>query len=321
MKRIKKDLRVSLTLFLLSCSLNGQSLPGCRVVYDFPENINEELPSIIIFYALPNGNSIEQTAGKKVTDSLEWRFDIQHIRAQMEFIRETDSLHNYYLVYLEANNKSWPAHSREFAVPVSSYIKEIERIVEEIDPDAAVYLNSHSGGGRFIFNLIEGIDEIPDYIERISFIDSNYAYDTPTHYDKLKRWLLSSDHNTITIFAYDDTKVILNGKRIVSDTGGTGYRTNLFYEELCRDFADIERNDDSLFVKMTSLHPKAYIFNKKNPEGKIYHTVLVERNGFIHSTLLGTIFESIGYQFWSPERAYEKNIREYPVRFPEPRQL
>ena len=50
--------------------------------------------TLLIFYALPSGNSIEWTIGKKLKPGDDWHFDIQHIGAQTRFLRE---------VYKEAN--------------------------------------------------------------------------------------------------------------------------------------------------------------------------------------------------------------------------
>ena len=47
---------------------------------------------------------------------------------------------------------------------------------------------------------------------------------------------------------------------------------------------------------------------KENPDRKIFHTVQVERNGFIHSILSGTADEGKGYEYFGP-RAYAQWIR------------
>ena len=49
---------------------------------------------------------------------------------------------------------------------------------------------------------------------------------------------------------------------------------------------------------------QCYFYWKKNREKKIYHTVLVELNGFIHSELVGTPLEGESYLFMGP-RAYD----------------
>src|SRR5262245_23647564 len=36
----------------------------------------------LIIFATPNGNTIEQTLGAKMTEALDWHYDIQHIAAQ-----------------------------------------------------------------------------------------------------------------------------------------------------------------------------------------------------------------------------------------------
>lgn len=46
---------------------------------------------------------------------------------------------------------------------------------------------------------------------------------------------------------------------------------------------------------------------KANPEQKIYHTIQVERNGFIHAMLTGTPLEGKGYEYFG-DRAYEQWI-------------
>ncbi|MCY1533084.1 hypothetical protein D9M68_683930 [compost metagenome] len=46
----------------------------------------------------------------------------------------------------------------------------------------------------------------------------------------------------------------------------------------------------------------------KNPEAKIYHTVLVEKNGFIELIFGGTKFQNRAYTFWD-ERAYQNFIQ------------
>jgi hypothetical protein len=50
----------------------------------------------------------------------------------------------------------------------------------------------------------------------------------------------------------------------------------------------------------------------KNPTGKIYHTVLVEKNGFIDSCLSGTKEWGKGYEFWG-ERVYDHLIKSTPM--------
>ena len=41
----------------------------------------------LVVYALPNGNTLEQTLGRKLRNGDDWHFDIQHIAAQTRFLR------------------------------------------------------------------------------------------------------------------------------------------------------------------------------------------------------------------------------------------
>src|SRR5579859_4106017 len=69
----------------------------------------------LIIYVLPNGNSIEQTIGKKLNPGDDWHFDIQHIGAQTRFLRNALPNENIVVAYLEAGKKSWPAWRKDHA--------------------------------------------------------------------------------------------------------------------------------------------------------------------------------------------------------------
>lgn len=174
-------------LFFLPSSVSGQLkagsakeesleltnlIPDTRIVINAPCNdlINRKLPTRVIFYALPNGNSIEQTAGKlikKKNDPVEWRFDIQHIAAQTRFLREKDLRYNYIVVYLEASMRAWSGHTAKYPDSPKLYNHLVDTICHILSEKYAsiermeVTLSSHSGGGRFLFNYINGVKKIP----------------------------------------------------------------------------------------------------------------------------------------------------------------
>ena len=110
----------------------------------------------------------------------------------------------------------------------------------------------------------------------------------------------------LNVFAYNDSVALLDGKRIVSDTGGTWYRSGLMLKHLQKDFVFSKLKEDSLMVYQ-SANKKIAFFLKTNPERKIFHTQQVERNGFIHSVLIGTRREEKNYVYFG-ERAYTKFI-------------
>ena len=86
--------------FLVACSLDAASrqpvshidsfrLYGdVKVTIDKPADFKKNKETIITFFALPNGNTTEQTMGKRMLPGDDWHFDIQHIRAQTKFIRQ-----------------------------------------------------------------------------------------------------------------------------------------------------------------------------------------------------------------------------------------
>ena len=363
--------------------------PEVRVRINAPAEglMTPRKPVRLIFYALPNGNSTEWTFGKRMGQGDDWHFDIQHIGAQTRFLHAVDTLHNYVVVYLEAENRSWGAWRK--AGPGRDHI--IKDLVEQIallfsanssGADCAkqsmpqVELSSHSGGGNFIFGFMDACDSLPDYLCRISFIDSDYNWDDERYGPKLVRWLSGGDagnqhnsaqpatdaatHHTAAVPAtdagnphtcaqpatqrqlfvacYKDYVALYNGKPFVSKKGGTWHRTKMMYNYLRRHLEGAqwsrgggesagqggEQGAKQCIVRRAgacglqrevqragqggqSNVPRTgqcYFYWKKNREKKIYHTVLVELNGFIHSELVGTPLEGDSYLFMGP-RAYD----------------
>ena len=107
---------------------------------------------LLILYALPNGNTIEQTIGKKLKPGDDWHLDVQHIGAQSRFLRENYPEANIILAYLMTDGKSWPTWRRE-TVNSHLVIKSIvNSIVNLFNPlDVKIVLSGHSGCGNFIF--------------------------------------------------------------------------------------------------------------------------------------------------------------------------
>lgn len=257
-----------------------------------PGHFNKKGKTYLILFALPNGNSIEWTKGKKLKEGDDWHFDIQHIAAQTRYIREADKKNNYIIAYLLATQKSWPAWKQ--ATPDSKKI--IATIVNRIafmfnDHKPEIVLNGHSGGGSFIFGYLDAVEKIQADISRISFPDSDYGYEDSMHTVKLSNWLKEDKKNKLLVLAYNDSLVIFNGKPLVSPTGGTWYRSRLMQRKLSESFSFKTSADTSLIVHK-ALKGRIQIVLKENPGGLIYHTVQVEKNGFILSIFSGTKFDN-----------------------------
>jgi hypothetical protein len=275
------------------------------ITIDYPQNYSANKKTQLILFALPNGNTTAQAMGKQMQANDDWHYDIQHIAAQTKFIRNKLTKENIVIIYLENDYKSWPLWKTKH----EDYLKIVRSIMDTI-PKAIhtakfyYHLNGHSGGGSFIFAYLKSVSKIPSKIKRITFLDSDYNYDS-TYTSKLGHWLAQSSSRHLTVFAYNDSVVIYNGKPLVSPTGGTWYRSKLMMKELAFDYA-ITRSDS--VVQYSAVNNRINFFLIDNPQGKIFHTVQVERNGFIHSVLIGTKKENDGYLYWG-ERAYKNFIQ------------
>lgn len=273
-----------------------------RVTIDQPAVFKKNKETVIVFFALPNGNSTEETMGKKMQPGDDWHFDIQHIKAQTRFIRQQWSKKNLVVIYLENNLKSWPAWKQRhpaFRQLIPHIIDSLTGLVDVTKK--SVYLNGHSGGGSFIFGFLASYDKIPSYVKRISFLDSDYGYDS-SYYPKLRQWLQEVKGTALNVFAYNDSVALYNRKPVVSATGGTWYRSHLLLNHLSADFSFKKVREDSLIIyKSTDL--QVQFFFKTNPDRKIFHTQQVELNGFIHSILAGTKQDSKKYKYYEA-RAY-----------------
>ena len=283
-----------------------------------PLSLEQGKPLHLILYALPNGNSIEETAGRQPASSNEWRFDIQHIAAQTRFLRAADTKHSFVVVYLEANNKAWPQWRRNHpneGAEIRGMVEELTRRYSNQQP--RVTLGGHSGGGSFMFGYLGAVDEIPATIERIAFLDSTYAYDPEQHAVKLARWLNSPSAPALCVLAYDDANGLLNGKPFVSATGGTWFRSQLMQTNLMSAFSftrATRAGDDSFpgtLHRESAGKGRVIFWLKENPARRIFHTVQVERNGFIDAMQSGTELHTSGYEYFGP-RAYERWIEGPP---------
>jgi hypothetical protein len=275
------------------------------IAVDVPGTINPKRHTRIILFALPNGNTIAQTMGKKLEPGDDWHYDIQHIRAQTAFLRNTVKKENIIVAYLYNQFKSWPAWKQKHA----DYKKLIPELIDSIYKriparNKSIELSSHSGGGSLIFGLLDGVNEIPSYIKRITFIDSNYGYDS-SYAPKFLSWLHRDRKNKLLVFAYNDSVALYNDKPVVSAKGGTWYKSHRMMQDIGKGKL-IDRSTDSIAVYETE-NKDLVFFLKDNPNRGIYHTQQVELNGFIHAALYGTKKENIGYSYWG-KRSYSRLI-------------
>lgn len=271
-----------------------------------PESFASNKAVLVVFYALPNGNTIEQAVGKTLQPGDDWHFDIQHIGAQTRWLRSVITNRTLVVAYLEAGTKSWPAwrqtHDDQAIIPLLDGVRGIFSSYK-----TEVVLAGHSGGGSLIFGYLNAVAEIPPDVKRIAFLDSDYGYDSKLHADKIKRWLAASNENHLCVLAYQDYLARLNGKPFVSVQGGTWGRSHAMLADLGAQFQFIGRTNSGLET-FSALGGRIQFLLKENPERKILHTIQVERNGFIQALLSGTADEEIGYEYLGG-RAYSRWIQ------------
>jgi hypothetical protein len=257
---------------------------GVRVMIDAPadKDFNPRHPTRLIYFSLPNGNTLEQTWGKKLREGTDWHYDIQHIGAQTRLLRKRAPQINWVVAIMEAPGKSWPAwgktHSEEpTAIPIM--IKEIAKPFAKYSP--AKILSSHSGGGSLWLRYLQNTPKLPKDIQQIIFLDSIYNYSREAQHPQiLTRWLNQNKTNTLAVISYDDRNVLFNGKPIVSATGGTWRRTAELAEDMGKTFS-LTSTDSESYLHYQEPKGQIDLIFLKNPNLKILHTTLVgEMSGY-----------------------------------------
>lgn len=283
--------------------------PGVTATLVAPAQLDARKPVDLILYALPNGNSTAETMGRTMAEGTGWRYDIQHIAAQTRALRER-GLPQAVVAYLEADTKSWPAWRARLG-----YERANARIVEIVDqlraaignpPQLAVTLTGHSGGGSFMFGFVEGQDSLPGWLARIAFLDANYNFE-PRHGDKMVAWLHRSPRNALVVLAYDDREIMLDGKKVVSDSGGTWRATQRMIDYLAKS-QTVARDTLGAFARYRV--PQVEILRHPNRDNRILHTEMIgEMNGYMHALLAGRADYGQGESVLKPTRAYARYIQ------------
>jgi hypothetical protein len=287
-----------------------------RVLVNVPGDFDPNRPTRLIVYATPNGNTIEWTLGCGPAPGLDWHFDIQHVAAQVRRYREISPKENIVLACVQPDGLAWSAW-RTAHKDASARARRVIDWVKALLPNqsARVMMAGHSGGGSFVFANIDTAEAIPADIDRISFLDSNYSYsDKLKHGDKLIAWLQADDSRRLTVIAYDDREITLNGKKVVSADGGTFRATRRMLDRFAKD-VEITETKGGDFSLYTALGGQFTAHVHPNAKNVILHSALVgEMNG-----LLLTLTDANGKwgKFGGP-RAYTKWVQPAPGISPRP---
>ena len=282
------------------------------------DSLKLDKETIICFYACPAGNTIEWTIGKQMEEGDDWHYDIQHIGAQTRFLRNTLKDKNLIVIYTQTTDNGWNLYSSKH----TDHVQRIQEVTNYAlqgfsDFDYKVTLNGHSAGGGFVLRNLLNHPEVPAWIDRIGFLDSNYNYKYDAdEYDSLfTKFLLERDSTYICLLAYNDSVALYQGSPIVSAEGGTWWNARYMKRRLDDTFNFVDSNDVA-FQRHIALDNRFEILLKENPTKAILHTVQVYKNGFIHSMLSGTEYENVGYDYYG-EPAYLEYIQGNPPARPE----
>ncbi len=282
-----------------------------RAVVNAPLLIDPTKATRLVIYGAPAGNSIEQTWGRRTREGDDWHFDIQHVGAQTRWLRLHATEVNWVVACVQAEQRSFVLWKR--AHP-DDHPRRAGAIVEALRvkfPGAKLVLAGHSAGGALTFSFLDGVEKVPDDVERIAWLDSNYAYDAAKgHAKKLAAWLEVEDERRMVVLAYQDYVALLNGKTSVSENGGTWGRSLAMLRDFGAEGVTWTRSDGGEGLQRhTALGGRVEFLLKENPERAVLHTRLVEWNGFIHAMLSGTTRVGVGYRYLGP-RVYGEWIAE-----------
>ena len=280
--------------------------PGITATIVAPSRIDREARVDLILYALPNGNSTAETMGRAPGEGIGWRYDIQHIAAQTRALR-TLGMPQAIVVYLEAEGKSWPTwrRVRGYEAANARIVRLVDELIDSIGrpPTLAVTLTGHSGGGSLMFGFIEGHPAMPDWLERIAFLDATYNF-TAAHGESLAAWLRRDPRHVLVSLAYDDREIMLDGKKVVSDSGGTWRATDRMLASLGGAFPLVA---DSLGEFERHRTAQVELLRHPNPRNRILHTEMIgEMNGYMHAMLARRPDYERGATMLRAERVYTR---------------
>jgi hypothetical protein len=296
---------------------------GVRIYVNTPATLDSKskLPTEVIVYATPNGNSIEQTLGGKLAASqglADWHFDIQHVAAQIRLLRSLQRDRNIVLVVAQAAEKSWPTYRRVHIDAPQRVRQMIADVCRDL-PGSSIHLvlTAHSGGGQFLWSYIDGGEAIGDQVDRIAFLDANYSYSDESHHgDKFLAWLRGNHDRHLVVIAYDDRAITLNGVKVLkSPLNGTYGASHRMIDRFSKDE---KFTTDRLgpFDCWTGMNGQIHFYIHPNPDNKILHTMLVgEMNGLLQALTVDTPQEHKWGSFGGP-RAYMDWVGPIPTTRP-----
>lgn len=288
---------------------------AARAVVVAPDaaKFDPNLPTQLVIFATPNGNTIEQTLGCARAEGRDWHFNIQHVAAQVRHWRAVHTSENVVLACVQADLRSWPTWRQRYADSFRLIRRMVDAIAGQVpSDDTHIVLTGHSGGGSFIAGFVNSVDAIPSAVGRIAYLDANYSYSTDEgHGRKFVEWLQADPTRQFVVLAYDDREIELDGKKVVGPTGGT-YRASHRLLDYLDDQTTLIRDTLGEFQRTTCYDERLRVLIHPNPGNRILHTRLVgEMNGLVYALATGTADEGAWGMLGTP-RVYNDWVQSEP---------
>lgn len=255
---------------------------------NLPAHFGVAAPAEIVVYATPNGNTIEQTLGRQRGTDESFRYDIQHVLAQIRLYRKEVPDRNVALVVVEAPDLSWPTW-RQAHDDAPARAAAMMKSIGDLLPGSKLSLVSHSGGGALTFALLAHAQTLPDAVERIAFLDSHCAFEAgEEHGKKLAAWIRASRTHHLVALAYDDRKIRLHGKRVVKPGGGSFNATFRMIQALAAENMQVRESREGAFRRFVGEDGRVELRVHPNPKNVILHSALVsDDNGLLFALARG----------------------------------
>ena len=278
---------------------------------------NPAKPTTLVFYALPNGNTIEQTIGCAAAPGLDWHYNIQHIgphNADAAVDRSNPQLRDRLPGSREKKLACFNQGDPDAAVHTRRIVELASHLIDP--PPKNLVIMAHSGGGAFVTEYINAPGPLPPNLDRIAYLDAYYKHssDTATA-EKLKPWLDANPNHHLVLVCYDDRNIELNGKPVITTPDGGSFRAAHRLLDALSDHHPPTTQSDGPIDSVDFDHEQIHFIFHNNPQNLILHTRLVEWNGFLRAM---TVDSSLP-QTWVPlkeQHDYDQWIQ--PATTPSP---
>ena len=124
-------------------------------------------------------------------------------------------------------------------------------------------------------------------------------------------WLSASARHRLVVVAYDDRNIMLDGKKVVSDSGGTWRATERMIQRLS---SSVTFTHDTLGAFLRARTWQIELLRHPNPANRILHTELIgEMNAYMHALLTGRTGYTDAMSVLRPVREYGRFVDSPPL--------